>query len=149
MKDTTLIISSAIAILFAIIFNSIPDKTSGALGLTFLILAFASWLTITYMVFKDAKEKGISTGYAGFGLILGGVGGLLYVLMSKDASAKKVKHSSKNLQIFSLIMAIIFGLALLLTMPWTSNQVINWGVTIFVLVFFVLSLLMMWWAKKH
>lgn len=137
MSKNSVLITSLISLILTGIYNFVPlpYTPKGILFYTLIIV----WIAVVYVVFSDTKKRGKPTIFAGLALLLGGIGGLIYYFtISKESddqlSAKPQQgmseSSRKNLLIFSWILAVIFGLAFVMTLPLRENSEFNWPLTI-------------------
>ena len=136
MGKNSVLITSLISLILTGIYNFVPlpYTPKGILFYTLIIV----WIAVVYVVFSDTKKRGKPTIFAGLALLLGGIGGLIYYFtIYKESDDQLSKHqqgmsesSRKNLLIFSWILAVIFGLAFVMTLPIREGSEFNWPLTI-------------------
>lgn len=81
MGKNTILIVSIISILSLIVFNNLPRNISivpAPIYFSVFLSVIVLWVINVYFVFKDAKSRKKSPGFAGLTLLLGGIGGIIY-----------------------------------------------------------------------
>ena len=123
-----------------------------------LIVALIWSLVVVVAVFADAKQRGKSAAFAGLGLFLGGLGGLIYYSMIYGENESEINNQSvsqgmsdtakRNLRIFSIILAILFGIAFVMTLPFSKNSSLSLPRTITFGIILLASIFMIFYSKK-
>jgi len=137
MSKNLILITSIISLILAGIYTffSLSYTPKGILFYTLIIV----WIAVVYIVFSDAKKRGKPTIFTGLALLLGGIGGLIYYFTISKESDDQLssipqqginESSRKSLLIFSSILAVIFGLAFVMTFPLRDGSEFNWPLTI-------------------
>ena len=137
MSKNSVLITSIISLVLWGIYNFYPLSYTPK-GIIFYTIILV-WIALVYVVFSDTKKRGKPTIFAGLALLLGGIGGLIYYFTIYKESDEQLgsqpqqgmsESSRKNVLIFSSILAVIFGLAFIMTLPLQENSSFNWPLTI-------------------
>ncbi|MBR9677492.1 hypothetical protein GOV04_05095 [Candidatus Woesearchaeota archaeon] len=130
MGKNLILITSIISLIMTIVYNfvSLSYTPKGILFYSLIVI----WIVLTYFVFADVKKRNMPTIYVGTTLFLGGLGGLIYYFkiykqsdqnLNSEQSSKISESSKKNLKFFSIFMAVIFGVAFIMTLPLTGGEI--------------------------
>ena len=155
MGKKSILAASIISLVLVIVYE-VGSLPMGAKAILLLFL-IASWIGVIFVVFMDTKKRNKPTLYAALALALGGLGGLIYYFNIKNESDDNLagtpsqgisQTSKKNLFIFSVILAVIFGLAFIMTMPFSENSSLNLPLSATMGILFLISISTLIYAKK-
>lgn len=136
MSKNSVVVASIVSLILSLLYNfvALEMKYKAILFLITLI----SWIAIIYVIFSDAKQRNKSLAFVALGLFLGGLGGLIYYALIFNSDDRNLQSSSKsgmsenskkNAKIFSISLAVIFALAGILTLPFSSDSSFNLPLT--------------------